>query len=89
MADTPIGRPLVSATYWQVDQGIWSPRDQRYGWREWDTFDTQAKARKAITALLKDQPDLPLLLTQVRMVEVWNEGRPAWDTSPVKAEANG
>jgi hypothetical protein len=75
-------------TYFAVNEGIWSPRDQVMGWRGWDTFPTEREARKAIRDILKDNPDAPLMLEQVTINEVWNNKRPEWDKSEeVKGES--
>lgn len=72
---------LRKAVYWTIDEGFWSPRDQRFSWRQWDSFETEAEARKTIKGLLKGSPTYPLMLTKVEMLEAWNTEKPAWDTT--------
>lgn len=79
----------MKPTVWTIDTGIWSPRDGKYGWRDWDSYPTQAAARKEITKLLKQDPDYPIMLSQVTVLEAWNHNKPpSWAKAKEEAQAD-
>lgn len=76
-------------TYWVVEQGLWSPRDETFGWRHLESFESETQARRAIRGYLKDSPKLTLSLSKIEIRDAWNTQKPDWAQTAAEAPEVG
>lgn len=73
---------MTKRVYWQLSQGIWSPRDKAWGWRSFDQFHDAPSAKSAVRACRRDGFAGPMLLEKVEIVEICGSlDAPAWATA--------